>query len=60
MWLQEIQNGRIKVDWIGTEGMLADGLTKGLSPSRHEKFVEMTGLNDIKARLMHDTQPSIS
>ena len=61
MWLrQEIKNGRIKVDLIGTDGMLADGLTKALSPSRHEKFVEMTGLHDIKARLIHDTQPSIS
>lgn len=55
MWIrQEIQNGRVKVEWIGTDYMLADGFTKALSHSRHEKFVKMTGLRDIKIHLNHD------
>lgn len=60
MWLrQEVQNGRIKVDWMGTDRMLADGFTKALSHSKHEIFIEMTGLSDIKFKLRPDAQLSI-
>ena len=44
-WLrQEIQAGRIKVSWIPTNEMPADGLTKTLSIQQHEKFVKQLGL----------------
>ncbi|CAD6505921.1 BgTH12-06853 [Blumeria graminis f. sp. triticale] len=54
MWLrQEVQNGRIKVEWIGTDRMIADGFTKALSHSKHARFVEMIGLREISTRLTH-------
>ena len=40
-WLrQEVQEGRLKVCWIPTNEMPADGLTKALSVQQHEKFVK--------------------
>ena len=40
-WLREAHtNGRIKVEWIPTEEMVADGLTKALVPEKHLLFVK--------------------
>ena len=51
-WLrQEVQQGRIKTQWIPTAEMPADGLTKSLPRQRHEKFVQQLGLVDISDRL---------
>jgi len=51
-WLrQEIQNRNIKLNWICTTEMLADGLTKALPRQQHEAFVRQIGLVDISNRL---------
>jgi hypothetical protein len=48
-WLrQEIQAGNIKVCWIPTNEMPADGLTKALSIQQHEKFIKQLGLVDLE------------
>ena len=48
-WLrQEVQAGRIKVQWIPTTEMVADGFTKILPAQKHEEFVKQLNLVDIK------------
>ena len=40
MWLcQEVQQGRLRVNWLPTDDMPADGLTKALPRQKHEVFV---------------------
>jgi hypothetical protein len=48
---QEVQAGRIKVDWVPTTEMPADGLTKALPRQRHETFMQQLGLVDISDHL---------
>ena len=44
-WLrQEIAKDRIKIQWVPTATILADGLTKALPPQRHASFVKLLGL----------------
>ena len=44
-WLrQEVANKKVHVQWTPTSKILADGLTKALSPQRHEQFVKLLGL----------------
>jgi len=44
-WLrQEVQNGNIKVKWASTNHMIADGLTKSLSPQRHALFINLLNM----------------
>ncbi|KGO64395.1 Reverse transcriptase, RNA-dependent DNA polymerase [Penicillium italicum] len=51
-WLrQEVQEGRISVEWVPTAEMAADGLTKLLPRQKHQKFVEMLGLVDLRTHL---------
>ena len=51
-WLrQEVQEGRIKVDWTPTSSMAADGLTKALLRQKHEAFIEQLNLVDIEERI---------
>jgi hypothetical protein len=45
---QENQAKNIKVEWIKTSDMTADGLTKALPRANHEKFVRQLGLVDIR------------
>ena len=41
-WLrQEHHAGRIRIEWIPTSEMLADGLTKALTHQRHEVFIKL-------------------
>ena len=48
-WLREmVQKGVIKVQWIATADMPADGLTKVLARQQHEKFVTLINLVDIR------------
>ncbi|KAF5186325.1 Transposon ty1-gr2 gag-pol polyprotein, partial [Thalictrum thalictroides] len=50
-WLrQECQNGTIKLEWIETSEMPADGLTKCLSSQRHQVFLKQLNMVDIKSR----------
>lgn len=49
-WLREkVQRGELKVSWIPTSVMPADGFTKGLTKARHANFVQLLGLTDISA-----------
>jgi hypothetical protein len=51
-WLrQEVQSKKIKVEWIATADMVADGLTKMLSPQKHAEFVRQLNLVDISEQL---------
>jgi ribonuclease HI len=47
-WLrQEVQDGRISLQWVPSHDMIADGLTKILNPQNHQRFVQLLGLRDI-------------
>ncbi|CRG92922.1 hypothetical protein PISL3812_10003 [Talaromyces islandicus] len=47
-WLrQEVQDGRISVQWVPTGEMPADGLTKPLPRQKHQEFVQHLGLIEI-------------
>jgi hypothetical protein len=49
MWLkQEFKKGRFLVEYLQTDQMPADGLTKALSRSKFEHFRSMLNLIDIK------------
>jgi hypothetical protein len=47
-WLQqEVQEGRLRINWMPTAGMPAEGLMKALLRQKHEAFVRQIGLIDI-------------
>lgn len=47
-WLrQEVQSGRLPVQWTKTSEMVADGLTKILPRLKHAEFIRMLGMEDI-------------
>jgi hypothetical protein len=51
-WLrQEVQARRLRIKWIPTSDMPADGFTKALSRQRHERFIKQLNLIDIKPLL---------
>ena len=51
-WLrQEVQNGKIALQWLPTADMPADGLTKALSAQMHAAFVKQLNLVDISSHL---------
>jgi hypothetical protein len=51
-WLrQEVQEGRIEVEWVPTAEMVADGFTKILSAQKYKEFVKKLGLVDIREML---------
>jgi len=51
-WLrQEVQEKRLRINWVPTARMPADGLTKTLPRQKHENFVRQLGLVDIRDRL---------
>lgn len=44
-WLRQVhQDGKLRVKWLPTAQMPADGLTKPLPPQQHAKFVKMLNL----------------
>lgn len=48
-WLrQATRNGDIKIRWIATANMIADGLTKPLNREKHAAFIRQLCLTDIK------------
>jgi hypothetical protein len=48
MWLrQEVDSGRITVEWKPTADMPADGFTKLLPRQKHKNFIRQLGLKDI-------------
>lgn len=49
-WLrQERARGKIRVEYVPTKEMVADGLTKALNADNHQKFVKMLKLVGIKS-----------
>jgi hypothetical protein len=49
-WLrQEAQQGRIRVEYMPSNKMIADGLTKALSVDKHQGFVTMLNLVPIQS-----------
>jgi hypothetical protein len=47
-WLrQEVAKGEVKIEWISTAEMPADGLTKALSSQKHSAFIKQLNLIDI-------------
>jgi hypothetical protein len=50
MWLrQEVEQKRLQVNWVPTDQMPADSLTKVLSRPKHGSFVKQLGLEDIRS-----------
>ena len=51
-WLrQEVQNHRIKVQWVESKEMVADGMTKALPRVRHTEFLRQLRLEDVRCRI---------
>jgi hypothetical protein len=51
-WLcQETEKGTVKIEWISTNEMPADGFTKALGPQKHETFRKQLNMVDIKPLL---------
>jgi len=51
-WLrQEVQRGAIKLRYVKTEEMPADGMTKSLPSQKHELFIKQLGLVNIETKL---------
>ena len=49
LWLrQEVQRTNLKIEWICTADMKADGFTKALPKEKHREFVRQLNLVDIK------------
>ena len=50
-WLrQEVQEGKIKVEYTRSAEMIADGLTKALPKGKWPAFLRQLGLEDVQAR----------
>lgn len=48
-WLRQMQqNGRIDINWIPTDSMPADGLTKPLNSDNHGRFIRQLGLVSVE------------
>ncbi|KHJ34172.1 hypothetical protein EV44_g4360 [Erysiphe necator] len=51
-WLrQEFSRDVIKLDWISTSKMPADGLTKCLSDQKHQNFIRQLNMVDFKSKI---------
>jgi hypothetical protein len=56
-WLrQEVQNGRIKVRWVESKDMVADGMTKALPKVRHTEFLRQLQIEDIRSRIGNEAK----
>jgi hypothetical protein len=45
---ERVARGEVKVDYIATEDMVADVLTKALGKTQHEKFNKAMGLTSVQ------------
>ena len=56
-WLrQQVQNSRIKVRWVASEDMVADGMTKALPKVRHIEFLRQLRIEDIRCRIGNEAK----
>jgi hypothetical protein len=59
MWLrQEVDAGRITVEWKPTAEMPADGFTKLLPRQKHDNFIKQLGMKDIRHLVKNSPHPS--
>ena len=48
-WLrQEVQQQRIQLEWVSTQEMAADGLTKVLTRPKHSRFLDQLGMISLE------------
>jgi hypothetical protein len=48
-WLrQEVTEGRLNLQWLSTNDMPADGLTKALPRQKHIEFIKQLNMVDIR------------
>jgi hypothetical protein len=45
---ERVQNGELKIEHVGTDSMLADPLTKGLTPAKFVEHVAHMGVISIE------------
>ncbi|RDL36452.1 uncharacterized protein BP5553_05804 [Venustampulla echinocandica] len=58
-WLrQEVLSGSIKVEWVPTAKMVADGFTKSLPAQKHAEFVRQLNMVDISNKLDSRDKPN--
>ena len=43
---QEVEDGKVTLNYVPTDKMTADGLTKGLPAKQHSKFIKQLGMED--------------
>uniref|UniRef100_A0A1Y1LVI6 Integrase catalytic domain-containing protein n=1 Tax=Photinus pyralis TaxID=7054 RepID=A0A1Y1LVI6_PHOPY len=56
-WLrQQVQNSRIKVRWVESKDMVADGMTKALPKVRHIEFLRQLQIEDIRNRIGNEAK----
>jgi hypothetical protein len=50
LWIrQEVQAKRLRIEWVKSAEMIADGLTKRLSAEKHATFVRQLGMEILPA-----------
>jgi len=60
-WLrQEVQSGKVLIQWVPTAEMKADGLTKAKGRIPHKEFVAQLGLDDLVLDSMLTTKQTAS
>jgi hypothetical protein len=56
-WLrQQVQNSQIKVRWVESKDMVADGMTKALPKVRHTEFLRQLRIEDIRSRIGNEAK----
>ncbi|KJK84936.1 hypothetical protein H633G_11239 [Metarhizium anisopliae BRIP 53284] len=56
-WLrQQVQSSRIKVRWVESKEMVADGMTKALPKVRHTEFLRQLRIEDIRSRIGNEAK----
>ena len=59
-WLrQETSKGNIQVEWKSTSEIVADGLTKPLIVQKHNDFLKMINMVDIKGQITTDPTSNV-
>jgi hypothetical protein len=53
LWIrQEVQANRLRIEWLKSSNLPADGLTKALSRQKHETFVRQIGMEFLPLQLI--------
>ncbi|KAG7150913.1 Retrovirus-related Pol polyprotein transposon TNT 1-94 like [Verticillium longisporum] len=50
LWIrQTVRQGKVSVDWVSTDKMVSDGLTKILTAQKHQNFVQLLNMECVPA-----------